>query len=207
MLTKKYFESIGVPVHSFHSFGASEAKVPDLMDVVVAVHERRGDECGKTLARASQGPGGKHSRNCAAAGDPPRNNVGHDRAAVQAKCAENAVEHIGHSSKVPRILKKCDCKEHEQYQRHKPEDPAHSVDQPRDDQRLERPGRQRRVRESSQGRKACYQPSLGRLAVGECEPIDSVNYQHHEDGAEKTIGEHPVELIGEIEPVGFVASA
>jgi ATP phosphoribosyltransferase len=38
-LTKKYFESIGIPVQLFHSFGASEAKVPDLMDVVVDLTE------------------------------------------------------------------------------------------------------------------------------------------------------------------------
>ena len=38
-LTKKYFESLGVPVQLFHSFGASEAKVPDLMDVVVDLTE------------------------------------------------------------------------------------------------------------------------------------------------------------------------
>jgi regulator of protease activity HflC (stomatin/prohibitin superfamily) len=34
-LTRKFFESLNVPVQLFHSFGASEAKVPDLMDVVV----------------------------------------------------------------------------------------------------------------------------------------------------------------------------
>ena len=39
VLTKRYFESIGVPVQLFHSFGASEAKVPDLMDVVVDLTE------------------------------------------------------------------------------------------------------------------------------------------------------------------------
>lgn len=39
VLTKKFFESIGVPVQLFHSFGASEAKVPDLMDVVVDLTE------------------------------------------------------------------------------------------------------------------------------------------------------------------------
>ncbi|MCX6697548.1 MAG: ATP phosphoribosyltransferase [Methanoregula sp.] len=39
VLTKKYFESIGVQVQLFHSFGASEAKVPDLMDVVVDLTE------------------------------------------------------------------------------------------------------------------------------------------------------------------------
>ena len=39
VLTKNYFESIGVPVQLFHSFGASEAKVPDLMDVVVDLTE------------------------------------------------------------------------------------------------------------------------------------------------------------------------
>jgi ATP phosphoribosyltransferase len=39
VLTKKYFESIGIPVQLFHSFGASEAKVPDLMDVVVDLTE------------------------------------------------------------------------------------------------------------------------------------------------------------------------
>ncbi len=39
VLTRKYFESIGVPVQLFHSFGASEAKVPDLMDVVVDLTE------------------------------------------------------------------------------------------------------------------------------------------------------------------------
>jgi ATP phosphoribosyltransferase len=38
-LTKKYFAQKGIPVQLFHSFGASEAKVPDLMDVVVDLTE------------------------------------------------------------------------------------------------------------------------------------------------------------------------
>jgi len=38
-LTKKYFTRLGIPVQLFHSFGASEAKVPDLMDVVVDLTE------------------------------------------------------------------------------------------------------------------------------------------------------------------------
>ncbi|MEN6395077.1 MAG: ATP phosphoribosyltransferase [Methanoregula sp.] len=38
-LTKKYFQDLKIPVQLFHSFGASEAKVPDLMDVVVDLTE------------------------------------------------------------------------------------------------------------------------------------------------------------------------
>ena len=38
-LTRKFFEELGIPVQLFHSFGASEAKVPDLMDVVVDLTE------------------------------------------------------------------------------------------------------------------------------------------------------------------------
>ena len=38
-LTRKFFADLGIPVQSFHSFGASEAKVPDLMDVVVDLTE------------------------------------------------------------------------------------------------------------------------------------------------------------------------
>jgi ATP phosphoribosyltransferase len=38
-LTKKYFAHLGIQVQLFHSFGASEAKVPDLMDVVVDLTE------------------------------------------------------------------------------------------------------------------------------------------------------------------------
>jgi ATP phosphoribosyltransferase len=38
-LTKKFFAQLGIPVQLFHSFGASEAKVPDLMDVVVDLTE------------------------------------------------------------------------------------------------------------------------------------------------------------------------
>jgi len=38
-LTRKYFSQLGIPVQLFHSFGASEAKVPDLMDVVVDLTE------------------------------------------------------------------------------------------------------------------------------------------------------------------------
>jgi ATP phosphoribosyltransferase len=45
-LTKKFFSSLGIPVQLFHSFGASEAKVPDLMDVVVDL-----TETGLTLRR------------------------------------------------------------------------------------------------------------------------------------------------------------
>jgi ATP phosphoribosyltransferase len=38
-LTKQYFEEKKIPVQLFHSYGASEAKVPDLMDVVVDLTE------------------------------------------------------------------------------------------------------------------------------------------------------------------------
>jgi ATP phosphoribosyltransferase len=38
-LTRKFFENLNIPVQLFHSFGASEAKVPDLMDVVVDLTE------------------------------------------------------------------------------------------------------------------------------------------------------------------------
>ncbi len=45
-LTKNFFSSLNIPVQLFHSFGASEAKVPDLMDVVVDL-----TETGTTLRR------------------------------------------------------------------------------------------------------------------------------------------------------------
>ena len=38
-LTKKFFESLEIPVKVFFSYGATEAKVPDLMDVVVDITE------------------------------------------------------------------------------------------------------------------------------------------------------------------------
>jgi ATP phosphoribosyltransferase len=38
-LTRSFFETIGIPVQLFTSYGASEAKVPDLMDVVVDLTE------------------------------------------------------------------------------------------------------------------------------------------------------------------------
>lgn len=38
-LTKEFFDNLGIPVRLFPSYGASEAKVPDLMDVVVDLTE------------------------------------------------------------------------------------------------------------------------------------------------------------------------
>jgi len=38
-MTKKFFEDLGIPVEIFFSYGATEAKVPDLMDVVVDLTE------------------------------------------------------------------------------------------------------------------------------------------------------------------------
>jgi ATP phosphoribosyltransferase len=38
-MTREFFGSLGIPVQLFHSYGASEAKVPDLMDVVVDLTE------------------------------------------------------------------------------------------------------------------------------------------------------------------------
>jgi ATP phosphoribosyltransferase len=38
-MTKKFFEDLKIPVQLFHSYGASEVKVPDLMDVVVDLTE------------------------------------------------------------------------------------------------------------------------------------------------------------------------
>ncbi|MDD1651890.1 MAG: ATP phosphoribosyltransferase [Methanomicrobiales archaeon] len=45
-LTRRYFQDLGIPVELFPSYGASEAKVPDLMDVVVDL-----TETGTTLRR------------------------------------------------------------------------------------------------------------------------------------------------------------
>lgn len=38
-ITKRFFDDLGIPVRLFTSYGASEAKVPDLMDVVVDLTE------------------------------------------------------------------------------------------------------------------------------------------------------------------------
>ncbi len=38
-LTKKFFENLGIPIDMHFSYGATEAKVPDLMDVVVDLTE------------------------------------------------------------------------------------------------------------------------------------------------------------------------
>ena len=45
-ITKKYFKKLGIPVDVFYSYGATEAKVPELMDVVVDL-----TETGSTLRR------------------------------------------------------------------------------------------------------------------------------------------------------------
>lgn len=45
-LTKKYFDQLGIPVKIFYSYGATEAKIPELMDVVVDL-----TETGETLKR------------------------------------------------------------------------------------------------------------------------------------------------------------
>jgi ATP phosphoribosyltransferase len=45
-ITRRYFAELGIPVRLFPSYGASEAKVPDLMDVVVDL-----TETGTTLRR------------------------------------------------------------------------------------------------------------------------------------------------------------
>ncbi len=44
--TEKYFKKIGIPVDIFFSYGATEAKVPELMDVIVDL-----TETGQTLRR------------------------------------------------------------------------------------------------------------------------------------------------------------
>lgn len=45
-ITRKYFESLGIPVDVFYSYGATEAKVPEIMDVVVDL-----TETGSTIRR------------------------------------------------------------------------------------------------------------------------------------------------------------
>ncbi len=46
-LTKRYFERIGIPVEVFLSYGATEAKVPDIMDGIVDL-----TETGETLKKS-----------------------------------------------------------------------------------------------------------------------------------------------------------
>lgn len=38
-VTKKFFDDLGIPVEIFYSYGATEAKVPELMDVIVDLTE------------------------------------------------------------------------------------------------------------------------------------------------------------------------
>ncbi len=45
-LTKKYFDSLNIPVNVFFSYGATEAKIPELMDAVVDL-----TETGETLRK------------------------------------------------------------------------------------------------------------------------------------------------------------
>ncbi len=45
-ITKQYFKKLGIPVKIFYSYGATEAKVPELMDVVVDL-----TETGETLEK------------------------------------------------------------------------------------------------------------------------------------------------------------
>jgi len=45
-LTRTYFEKLGIPVHVFLSYGATEAKVPDIVDAIVDL-----TETGSTLRR------------------------------------------------------------------------------------------------------------------------------------------------------------
>jgi len=46
-LTKKYFDKLGLPINIFLSYGATEAKVPDIMDAIVDI-----TETGETLRRS-----------------------------------------------------------------------------------------------------------------------------------------------------------
>lgn len=46
-LTKKYFEKLGLPINIFLSYGATEAKVPDIMDAIVDI-----TETGETIRRS-----------------------------------------------------------------------------------------------------------------------------------------------------------
>ncbi|MGH2757885.1 MAG: ATP phosphoribosyltransferase [Actinomycetota bacterium] len=45
-ITKRYFEKLGIPVHIFLSYGATEAKVPEIVDAIVDL-----TETGSTLRR------------------------------------------------------------------------------------------------------------------------------------------------------------
>lgn len=45
-VTREYFEKLGIPVKIFYSYGATEAKIPELMDVVVDL-----TETGRTLVQ------------------------------------------------------------------------------------------------------------------------------------------------------------
>jgi ATP phosphoribosyltransferase len=41
-LTRRYFEGLGIPVRVFESYGATEAKVPDIVDAIIDVSETGG---------------------------------------------------------------------------------------------------------------------------------------------------------------------
>ncbi|MDO8885716.1 ATP phosphoribosyltransferase, partial [Candidatus Oleimmundimicrobium sp.] len=45
-ITKKYFDKLGIPVKVYYSYGATEAKIPEIMDVIVDL-----TETGETLRR------------------------------------------------------------------------------------------------------------------------------------------------------------
>ena len=77
---------------------------------------------------------GHDARYGAAAGNAAGEDKRHDRAAVKTEHPKDTIQHEGHSGQIARILQNRDAEEHEHDQGNKPENPADTIDNARDDQ-------------------------------------------------------------------------
>ena len=145
---------------------------------------------------AAQGTGGHDTGNGATARNATRNDVRHDRRAVQAKKAEDTVHHVGHAGHVAAVFHKGDEHKHDENQRHKADHAAHARDDAVNNQRLRKALGQQGCAHFAQQSKAVFNPALRVCTQRKCYLKHQVQHANHDDRPKQGIGKHPVEFVG-----------
>ena len=146
---------------------------------------------------AAQGPGGHGAGNGAAAGDTACNDVGHDRGAMQAEHAEDAVHHVADTGHVAAVFNEGDHDEHDGDQGHEGHNRAHAADDAVNKERFQLAVGHVAADRIGHPGKEVFNPALGIGAIFNGNIENGVQYGEHDDGAQHNVGEDLVQGIGE----------
>ncbi len=162
-----------------------------------AAHIGQGQQGRQLFLGAAQGARGHGAWNGAAARNAAGNDIGHDRGPVQAKGPEDAVHHVGNAGHVAAVFHEGNKRKHDDDERRKAQHPANAADDAIHHQRLQVPFGNDPAKDLAQGGAAILDPALGIGPDLDGGLKHHIKHGQHDERAEKGIGQHLVQLVGQ----------